>query len=78
MAARSIVIEIDAETEARLRRQADKKGVTLSQYITELLRHRALIEWPEDLLCFAGTWTDFPDPEELRASLTKQSPREAL
>lgn len=75
---RSIVIEIDAETEARLRRQADTQGVSLSQYITELVRHRALTEWPEEVLRLAGAWTDFPEPEELRASLTKQSPREVL
>jgi hypothetical protein len=74
----SIVIDLDPETAARLREEAKRLGVPLSRYISDLLRHRALVEWPVDVLQLAGTWADFPDPEELRALLNEQPHRETL
>ncbi|MDW8291085.1 MAG: CopG family transcriptional regulator [Armatimonadota bacterium] len=75
---RSVTIELDTETEARLRKKASEQGIPLKQYIAELLRRHTLTEWPEDVLQMAGTWKDFPEPEELRASLMHQPSREPL
>jgi len=38
MGAMTIVVELDAETEARLKAQADRRGIAPEQYAVEFLR----------------------------------------
>jgi hypothetical protein len=49
------------------------EGVQLRQ-----TRSKTATEWPASIVELIGTWTDFPDLEEIRANLPEDFPREPL
>jgi len=61
-----ITIYLDDETQDRARAAARSRGVSLSKWIAERVRHGALSDWPEHVRELAGAWSDLPSAEQLR------------
>ena len=51
-----VTIYIDEETEAVTRAAAEAAGVSLSRWISQILRARARTEWPADVVALEGAW----------------------
>jgi hypothetical protein len=61
-----VTIYLDDETTERARAAAQSRGVSLSKWIAERVRHGALSDWPTHVRELAGAWSDLPSAEELR------------
>jgi hypothetical protein len=73
-----VTIYLDSESEARMKAAAKAAGVPMSRWLSELVRERTSTEWPLEVREAAGTWTDFPDTEDLRADQGVDIRRESL
>jgi len=73
-----VTVYLDDESERQMRRAAKAAGVSVSRWLAELVHDRTRREWPEAVIKAAGTWTDFPDIDRLRADAGKDTPREPL
>lgn len=75
-----ITIYLDAKTEQLVRRHARSSGESASRWIAEAVRHRALNEWPEEILALFGSWKDedFPEASRLRKGYGKDVRRESI
>jgi len=73
-----VTIYIDDETEKKARASARAEGLSLSRWVTERIKHRALGQWPEAVRALAGAWTDLPTADRIRRSGAKDIVREPL
>ena len=73
-----VTIYVDPGTIAKARVEAKRKNMSLSRWITELIRQRTEDAWPDSVKRMAGAWSDFPLAEELREGLGSDSSREDL
>lgn len=71
-----ITLYLDDETAARLRDMAKSAGVSLSQWVSDLIRQRIDAQWPDSVRELIGTWDDFPLAEEIRKSEGADAERE--
>ncbi len=64
-----VTIYIDEETEALTRAAAGAAGVSLSRWISQMLRAQARTEWPADVAALEGAWrTSTGEPPDSAAS----------
>jgi hypothetical protein len=73
-----VTLYIDAETGARMKAAAKASGVSVSRWVTELIRAKTRAEWPASVRKLAGAWPDFPNLRQLRSSKAVDMPRERL
>jgi len=73
-----VTIYIDEETEKRMLKMIQKRGVSKSRWIAELIREKASATWPESVIKLAGAWKDMPTPEEIRKGMGKDARRESV
>jgi hypothetical protein len=73
-----VTIYLDDQNERRLRNAAEAAGMPVSRWVASLIEQSGRTEWPESLQRLAGSWGDFPEPEELRATAAAEIPREPL
>jgi hypothetical protein len=73
-----ITLYLDETTESRVRQAAKAAGVSLSRWVSVVIREKLADEWPESVIHLAGAWRDFPAPEEIKESPGEDLPREAL
>lgn len=73
-----VTIYLDGESEKRMKKAAKAAGVPMSRWLAGLVQEKTRSEWPESVRSAAGTWTDFPDVDELRRGTGKDTEREAL
>ncbi len=74
-----VTIYMDDETAAQMRASAKAAGVSMSAWLTQLVRERTRTSWPLEVAALAGAWSDdFPSAEELRAVSGVDVPRESL
>lgn len=73
-----VTIYIDDETEARTRAAAQAAGVSLSRWITSVLRSRVASAWPDDVAAMEGSWQSQTDTLTFDASNAADLPREPL
>ncbi len=71
-----ITLYLDDETLARTREAAEAAGVSLSRWVSELLRQRTASQWPASVAALAGSWTDAPAADEIRSPPAEDIPRE--
>ena len=69
---------VDEATHVSIKQAAKAAGMSLSKWVSTLVRERTSSEWPPEVLALAGAWKDFPDPEELRKGYGVDLPRETL
>jgi hypothetical protein len=73
-----LTLQIDEETASLLEAAARAAGKSLSRWVIELLEQRVRQQWPPSVASLAGSWTDLPEAEELRAGEGMDTPREPL
>ncbi|TQE99209.1 MAG: CopG family transcriptional regulator [Spiribacter salinus] len=73
-----VTIYLDDERERRLRRAAKESGMPVSRWVAALIEEKTRTEWPESVRQLAGSWNDFPDAEQLRATQAPDTSREPL
>ena len=74
-----VTIYLDDETEERMKQAADDAGVPRSRWVADLIRERTRADWPESFRDLVGSWEgDFPEVDEIRASLGQDAPRDEL
>ena len=69
---------VDEATHQRIKQAAQSSGVSLSKWVTAVVREKTSGEWPPDVLALAGAWKDFPSLEQIRRSKGRDLPREKL
>jgi hypothetical protein len=73
-----VTIYLDEDTEDKARAAARSRGVSLSKWIAERVRHGALSSWPEHVRALAGAWSDLPSAEQLRKPRGRDAKRTRL
>jgi hypothetical protein len=73
-----VTIYLDDDTERRMILNAQKLGVSKSEWISTVIREKLVESWPllvQEAVC---TWRDFPEAEELRVDEVADTPRESF
>ena len=73
-----VTIYLDAEAEAKVRQAARAMNTSLSQWVSDLIREKTAMVWPESVKELAGAWKDFPDAEEIRNGMGEDTSREGI
>ncbi len=73
-----VTIYLDEPTTFAMKQAANDAGVSQSQWIAGLIRNKTCSQWPESIKQLAGSWSDFPEAEEIRAGQGKDVERESL
>ena len=73
-----VTIYIDDKTERKMLKMIEKRGISKSKWISELIREKASTTWPEDVVKLAGAWKDLPSAEEIRREMGKDVLRESV
>ena len=73
-----VTLYMDDDTMARMRAAAEAAGLSMSAWLTRLVRERTRTEWPGDVAALAGAWRDLPSAEELRGAQPADVARETL
>jgi hypothetical protein len=53
-----ITIYLDDSLADRLRKAAERDGVSLSSWVAQVIADRTADSWPADILALSGTWAD--------------------
>jgi hypothetical protein len=64
-----ITIYLDSESEAKARESAEIMNISLDKRIADLIIQETSAHWPESVKKLAGSWPDFPSPEERSPSV---------
>jgi hypothetical protein len=73
-----VTIYLDDETTHKARAAARSRGVSLSKWIAERIRHSALDDWPDHVRQLAGAWKDTPSVAQLRKPRSRDARRVKL
>lgn len=73
-----LTLYLDQETVGKMRQAAASEGLSQSQWVAQLIKARLETEWPQAVRDLAGTWTEFPEVDELRRALGEDVAREPL
>ena len=73
-----VTIYLDPETENKLNNIIEKKDISKSKWIADLIREKTLSVWPENVIELAGAWADLPTAEDIRRSTGTDADREQL
>ncbi|MCA9566209.1 MAG: hypothetical protein KC656_00125 [Myxococcales bacterium] len=73
-----VTLYMDDDTMARMRVAAEAAGLSMSAWLTQLVKERTRTEWPREVAALAGAWRDLPDAGELREGQPEDSRREEL
>ena len=73
-----VTIYLDDNNERRLKSAAEAAGMPVSRWVANLIQEKTRTQWPESVKQLAGSWTDFPDLEELRNPPTPDTRRESF
>lgn len=73
-----VTIYLDAATEQRLKSAAAAAKMPVSRWVAMLVQDRTRARWPDAVQELPGTWSDFPQADELRREAIADMPREPL
>ena len=74
-----ITIYLDSVTESKLRKAAKSSRLSVSKWISAIIKDKIETEWSQDVIDLAGAWqNDFPELEEIRSSQARDVEREGL
>jgi hypothetical protein len=72
-----VTLYMDDETLARMREAAESAGLSMSAWLSQLVRERTRRDWPSEVAALAGAWRDLPTAEEVRATSGRDTDRES-
>ena len=73
-----VTIYIPNDLESHIKASAKSLGVSVSKYITAVLRQKAKNEWGGNIRKLSGAWQDFPSLDSIRAAEGIDAPRESF
>ena len=73
-----VTIYIDEDTEKKMLKMIEKRGISKSKWIAELIREKASTTWPEDVVRLVGAWKDLPTAEQIRSGMGTDAEREPV
>lgn len=75
-----VTLDLDGETEAKMKAAAQAAGVSQSRWVADLIREKTAIHWPDSVAKLAGAWSDedFPSLAEIRSGLEDEVRRESF
>jgi hypothetical protein len=73
-----VTIYIDEDTEKRMLKMIQNRGISKSRWIAELIREKTATTWPENVAKLAGAWKDMPTAEQIRKGIGKDARRESV
>ncbi len=73
-----LTLYLNQEIVTRMRQAAASEGLSQSQWVARLIRARLETQWPQAVRDLAGSWSEFPEADELRCDLADDIPRESL
>ena len=62
-----VTLYLDNETEKKMVTSARAMKLSKSEWIAGVIQEKLVTKWPATVREMAGTWQDFPTPEQLRA-----------
>ena len=71
-----VTLYVDDKTNQRMRSAAKAAGVSLSHWVSELIRQHTAREWPDSVRRLAGAWGE--DPDTAGQASGRDVPREPL
>lgn len=73
-----VTIYLEDDLEARMAAEAKARKLSKSKWIATVIREKLVDEWPPAVREAAGSWIDFPDPEDIRDETQADVGRERL
>lgn len=73
-----VTLYFDKTTEAQVRKAAQEAGVSLSKWVSSLVKEKLVDQWPQSIVDLAGSWSEFPTTEETLSNGGSDIPREQL
>jgi len=74
-----VTIYLDNEIENKIKTAAKTSDLSVSKWITNIIKEKISTEWPQDVIKLAGSWKeDFPSLEEIRSTHVVDASREVL
>ncbi|MDD2830299.1 MAG: hypothetical protein PHW18_12060 [Sulfuricurvum sp.] len=61
-----ICVYLDNELESKVKQNVAVMGISLSRFVSDLIRKELDEKWSPAIHQLAGAWDDFPDAESLR------------
>ena len=71
-----LTLYLDEDTESKVKKAARAAGLSVSRWVSNLIREKTASEWPDAVREMVGSWPDLPTAEELREDLPDDIPRE--
>lgn len=74
-----VTIYLDKEIEHKMKHAARANHMSVSKWVSVLIREKISTEWSRDVVNLAGSWKkDFPSLSEIRSIDGKDAQREVL
>jgi hypothetical protein len=73
-----VTIYLEDDVVDKMKKAAKESSVSQSKWVSNLIRSKVNSQWPKSVTELAGSWGDFPNPEELRIDLGEDSRRESF
>ncbi|MCQ8105751.1 hypothetical protein NP590_16700 [Methylomonas sp. SURF-2] len=64
---KQLILEIDEITEAKINAAAKSAGLSIQQWLKQIIDEKTVSTWPDSIMALPGTWQDIAFAEELRA-----------
>jgi len=71
-----VTIYLEDEIEHKMVKAAESAHLSKSKWIAKVIQEKVANEWPQSIINVAGTWEEFPDIEDIRGDIGKDSKRE--
>jgi hypothetical protein len=69
-----IKIDLDKETEEKLKSFTQSKNISPNEWIIEIIQEKLADEWPAAVINLVGAWKDIPDIAEIRQDINQNHP----
>lgn len=73
---KQLLLEIDETTEVKINAAAQTAGLSIQQWLRQIIDEKTAANWPNSIKALAGTWQDAPFSETLRAAEGRDVARE--
>ncbi|MGZ5208670.1 MAG: hypothetical protein ACXWB0_06600 [Sulfuricurvum sp.] len=73
-----MTIYLDNELEVKVKQNVAKMGLSMSQFVTRLIRKELENKWSPQVRELSGSWDSFPSIEEIHSTKTPDIQRESF
>ncbi|MEX0738216.1 MAG: hypothetical protein WD071_02630 [Pseudohongiella sp.] len=73
-----VTIYLEDEIEKKMNAAVKSAQISKSKWIAQLVQDKVTNDWPQSVVEMAGSWSDFPSEDDIRATHTDDVPREAF